>query len=275
LAVEDTLLYQNGTSNWTAKQFASVPEADATDLHAEQPCITIKLATKSKSLSKNLTRMTPSSQEGSGGIEYPLTTDHWPLTTPTPSPRLWGTALHACFEQITWLEQGLPDRVKLLDLVMPIMQDANSAAQVVDAFYASCELPEVRTTISLATYRNAVPEADRANMRWEVYNERRFWASLKPDILLHGSIDRLVLQYDDSDSKPRVVAADVIDYKSGVIESDEMLGTLVDYYAPQLAEYRKAVAVMYGLTDEQITTRLIFVQEGIVKLVPGGNKFPR
>jgi ATP-dependent exoDNAse (exonuclease V) beta subunit len=279
LAAEDVVLYKNGDSGWATKHFASVleePPKVSTDSRVEEPNVTIKLASKSKKSLKNLTRMTPSGQasgfglqasdqETTNNITYPLATDHWPLTTNRPSPQTWGTAMHACFEQVTWFEQGLPDRAMLLDLVMPIMRDAVSAERVVDAFYASCELPEVRAALSLATYRDAVPEADLANMRWEVHNERRFWASPKSDILLQGSIDRLVLQYDHSGPKPQVVAADVIDYKSGMVENDEMLGTLVEYYAPQLVEYRKAIVAMYGLSDDRITTRLLFVQMGIIR----------
>ncbi|MCL2120269.1 MAG: PD-(D/E)XK nuclease family protein, partial [Planctomycetaceae bacterium] len=288
LAVEDALLFQMGDSDWAAGVTAAVPatEHKAATGHrvAEEPDVTIQLGAKPKKSSKNLTRMTPSGQEGtsqasdfriqgseqqriSGGAD-PFDPHPSPSSlVPRPSALAWGTAMHACFEQVTWLEQGLPVREMLLELVRPIMQNVASAEEVVDAFYASCGLPEVCAALSLSTYRDAIPATKRSALRWEVHNERRFWATPQPGVLLQGSIDRLVLTYDDSGIKPRVIAADVIDYKSGQAANDETLDALVAYYSPQLAEYRKAITAMYGLADNQITTKLLFVQMGKIHLM--------
>jgi ATP-dependent exoDNAse (exonuclease V) beta subunit len=273
LTVEKTVLYQHGDRNWSTRHFASSP-AEPTQQESLPPTeqtVTIQLAAKPKRTSKNLTRMTPSGQEGAGGVEraslaYTTGSSHSPLTT-SHSPLDWGTAMHACFEQITWLENGLPERDKLLDLVTPIMRDTNAAVQVVDAFYASCKLPDVQTALSLGTYRDAVSVSNSSALRCEVQNERRFWAIPQSDVLLQGSIDRLVLLYDDSSPKPRVIQADVMDFKSNRVENDETLTGLVAHYAPQLAEYRKAVAAMYGLSNDQITTRLLFTEPGKIVTV--------
>ena len=284
--VENAVLYENGDSHWASQQFCDDERSHAeSDSPPTEQDVVITLAAKSKKTSKNLTRMTPSGQEGQlrvasgewqdsgkwldygqagiGGhgmtaLPSQLVTHGSQLVTRN-SQLTWGTAMHACFEQIAWFEEGLPEREKLLTHVTPIMQDTDSAKSLVDAFYASCQLSQVQSALSLETYRNAAPADKRASLRWEVHNERRFWATPQPDVLLQGCIDRLVLQYDDSGPKPRVIAADVIDYKSDKIENDGVLKVKVEQYAPQLAEYRKAVTSMYGLTNEQITTRLLFV----------------
>jgi len=272
-ADQQTVLYENGDKNWAVKQFGNGEQPDSgPSFDGEEQNRTIPLAAKSKKPSKNLTRMTPSSREGTGGVGFRIqasnfaSTEHSPLAT-LYSPLDWGTATHACFEQVTWLEQGLPERETLLGLVMPMMSNVNSATKVIDAFYASCDMPNVRAALSLETYRNTVSADKRSAMRWDVQNERRFWATPQPDVLLQGSIDRLVLQYDDSDAQPRVIAADVIDFKSDRIETDEELDARVEYYAPQLAAYREAVSAMYGLLNKQITTRLLFVHNGVVRTV--------
>ena len=289
LAVENALLFQCGDRDWTIKRFPSVSDEQTQQESAALPPeqaeknVTIKLAAKTKISSKNLTRKTPSGQEGEGRVasdQWRVASGEWQAgigglgMTALPSqlatcdsqlscsPLTWGTAIHACFEQVTWLEQGLPDRETLLALVTPIMTDADLAKAVVDAFYASCDMPEVHAALSSTTYRDAVPTSDRSALRWEVQNERRFWATPHHDVLLKGSIDRLVLLYDDSGKKPRVIGADIIDYKSDSIENDEVLNARVEYYAPQLAEYRKAVTAMYSLANERITTRLLFVRNG-------------
>ncbi len=284
LAVEDAELYCNdkGRRDWAVLQFGHVSGETTQDAPAVSPAehrVTIQLAQTPKNPAKNLTRMTPSGQEGTGGGDS--TNDIYTETTDAAREfgYRWGTAMHACFEQVAWLEEGLPDREKLLKLVSSIMPDAVSAGQVVDAFYASCEKLETRTVLSLDAYRrpretvesfdlqSAVHGADSPALRRVVQNERRFSVSPRPDVLLQGSFDRLVLLYDDSGPKPRVVGADVIDFKSDVIENDEKLDARVEYYAPQLAEYRKAVAAMYRLKNDWITTRLLFTAPGKVVAV--------
>jgi len=291
------ILYQHGDRNWAAesaeRETQSTKIKESSDLPKVEQYFTIQLATKSKKSSKNLTRKTPSGQEGTRGegrgmwdeereSHFPPHASRLSSLAPRPSPLTWGTAMHACFEQIIWLERGLPERDKLLEVVTPIMQDANAAAQVINAFYASCEQPEVLDALSLKTYERQwvrdknpassltprpSPLATSSALRWEVYNERRFWATPEPDVLLQGSIDRLVLLYDDSGPKLRVIQADVIDFKSNHIENDETLAALTEHYAPQLEEYRKAVTAMYGLTDDQITTRLLFTEPGKIVTV--------
>jgi len=297
LAVDDALLYTHGISNWGEQHFGAntsdntsvkttTQEADGTFAEG----IVIELAKKSttKNAAKNLVRVTPSSREGSQNTDetnvVPVAASKIMQAAQTDEALQyafrWGTATHACFEQITWLENGLPDRVKLFELVMPIMKNDFDATKVIDAFYNSCKTPATQVALSLKTYHSSSGQSDNAawqsavhcagdsaNLRWVTYNERRFSVVTKSGTLLQGIFDRLVLLYDTSGGQSKIVGADVIDFKSGEIENDEKLQQWVDYYAPQLTEYRRAVSLMYKLPSEQISTRLLFPSAGKIVVV--------
>jgi ATP-dependent exoDNAse (exonuclease V) beta subunit len=99
-------------------------------------------------------------------------------------------------------------------------------------------------------------------LRLVVRNEFPF-AYREGDCLMTGSIDRLVRLY----AGDQLVAADVIDFKTDVIESrgPKTLDAKTEYYRPQIDAYRRAVAAMTGLAPERIGARLLFVNPGIVQ----------
>ena len=298
LSLGDALLYTHGNSNWAVKQFGQTPAKtlaqESTDAIAtESIIVTLAKSPSSKKAAKNLVRVTPSSREGSRNADETNETLFGATIETTSEPVRaskimqaaqideatqlafrWGTATHACFEQVIWLENGLPDRQKLLECVTPVMQNEHEAAKVIDAFYASCELPDVQAALSLQSYHRPVDETDLpsavhcsgnpAAFRWEVHNERRFSVVTKSGTLLQGIFDRLVLLYETSGSRAQLVGADIIDFKSDKIDNETELREKIEYYAPQLAEYRRAVSLMYKLKHEQISTRLLFSNAGKV-----------
>ena len=289
LAIDDALLYTHGISNWGDQHFGAnvsddmsattMQEADGT--FAEGMVIELAKKPTTKNATKNLVRVTPSSREGLQNTDetnvVPVAASKIMQTAKTDdalqSAFRWGTATHACFEQITWLENGLPDRAKLFELVTPIMKNEHDAAKVIDVFYHSCKTPASQAVLSLKTYHSASDQSavhcagDPTKFRWVTYNERRFSVVTKSGTLLQGIFDRLVLLYDTSGGQSKIVGADVIDFKSGEIENDEKLQQWVDYYTPQLTEYRRAVSLMYKLPSEQISTRLLFPSAGKIGVV--------
>ena len=68
----------------------------------------------------------------------------------------------------------------------------------------------------------------------------------------------------------RVVAADVVDYKTDAVAQDAApnLDHLVAHYQPQIEAYRRAVAGMFRLDRTRIAARLVFVSPGVVRAVP-------
>jgi ATP-dependent exoDNAse (exonuclease V) beta subunit len=94
-------------------------------------------------------------------------------------------------------------------------------------------------------------------LRIVVENERAF-AVRHGGQLLNGSIDRIVWLY----AGKRLVAADVIDFKTDRVESEQTLAGKAAFYGPQLQAYRAAVCRMSGLAERQVLTRLLFVGDG-------------
>jgi ATP-dependent exoDNAse (exonuclease V) beta subunit len=135
------------------------------------------------------------------------------------------------------------------------------------------EFPAVARTLRRSFYESPTEDGLRRaiaagrggkQLRAEVRNERRF-AVRDQSRLLCGSIDRLALVYDSD----RIVAADVLDFKTDTVNSPERLSELVDHYRPQLEAYCQAVATMYRLSAKQITARLLFVSSGEMRCVRG------
>ncbi|MDR1492943.1 MAG: UvrD-helicase domain-containing protein [Planctomycetaceae bacterium] len=309
LSAEDSLLYQHGDANWIKKQFGEPTNETALETALETTSATeenvvIRLAAAPKNPMKNLKRETPSGMEGTFGelaefanVEEIAPRERKESVAATLSKRqaasserdrkqrdknlgmLWGTALHACFEQVEWLDRRLPDRERLTDVVRQITREQLDAAEILDAFYRSCEQPEIRAALSLATYRqpcgvlenphlhsavHCSEDAETPYLQWEVHGERRFSVLSQPDTLLQGSMDRLTLLYDARNNQRRILGADVLDFKSDRIADDAELTSRIQFYLPQLLEYQKAAAIMFRLSKEQISTRLLFTSVGRV-----------
>ena len=80
------------------------------------------------------------------------------------------------------------------------------------------------------------------------------------DTILRGTIDRLVVLYDDD----RPVAADVLDFKT---DQPSVIADRVAEYRPQLEAYRRAVAGLFHLEPARVSARLAFVQLGMIRAV--------
>ena len=85
--------------------------------------------------------------------------------------------------------------------------------------------------------------------------------------IMQGVIDRLVVW--SRAGKP--IAAEVIDFKfdgvgsdAGRAEEARIIAEKTAFYAPQLADYRRAVAQLFGLAADRITADLVFMRAGTV-----------
>ena len=219
--------------------------------------------------------------------------------TPTGgrSPRRWsrpgsfalGKALHACFEEVRWLDvDGKPNENLLRERLKALGCDASDVRRTLERFAEICETSFVKNLLSLSYYKDCnraaslndaessavslVPEI--AAPAWEVFRERPF-SFLSPDgRLWRGSIDRLVLLRDGG----RVVGADVVDFKTDRLsaqhvatpnagDSSSPFPRLPDAetlaaYRRQLEVYGAVVAAWYSLPAERVSLRLAFVSEG-------------
>ncbi len=187
-----------------------------------------------------------------------------------------GTLIHALFEQVDWLDDGAPDPLQLQRAALAMPAAGLDVGQQLAAFQDMLQMPAVSATLQRTFYqspedpglREALAAAGAGTPLQPVAcNERRF-AVRDEGRLLSGIIDRLVLLYHGD----QLVAADVVDYKTDSVTRDDpaQLDRLVEFYRPQLAAYRRAVAAIYHLPLRQICARLLFVSAGIVRNVEEG-----
>ncbi len=78
--------------------------------------------------------------------------------------------------------------------------------------------------------------------------------------LLSGAIDRLCLV----ERGGKVVAAEVLDFKTDELASQEASRERADFYRPQITAYKQAVAKMHQLTTDCVSARLVFLRTGVV-----------
>jgi len=252
----ETVLYEAGTPNWDTKAGG---EAIQHEMESPQ-LIDIRLKPDS-SVRRGLDRQSPSGLQG--GLTVDLAKQ---LTLETDLSRVRGTILHAWFETIEWLDGGEFDDAKLdaiarqkgglsLDLAevradfrKMLMHKTTSRILSQPAYddLAECGF-------SAATVRNL----GQGEKTLEVLRERRF-AVRDEGILLQGTIDRVVLIKQGN----RVVAADVIDYKSDRLKTAKAVRDTVEYYKPQMEAYRRAVEQLWGLEPSAVSVRLLFVERG-------------
>ncbi|MDO5308375.1 MAG: UvrD-helicase domain-containing protein [Planctomycetia bacterium] len=198
-----------------------------------------------------------------------------------------GTAIHAAFELIRWLDvDGMPSDDAILEIIGAILMDDTHTSETFARFKQICESPLTQRLLSLSTYRS--PSRERpafervascveapfvpGNYSWEVWRERPFSQLVDRTRLWRGTIDRLVLLMDGA----RVIGADVIDFKSDRFYDSE--GRQVDSngaplpppaetlaeYQKQLSYYGQVVQRQYRLPSEAVSLRLAFVSQGYI-----------
>jgi ATP-dependent exoDNAse (exonuclease V) beta subunit len=177
--------------------------------------------------------------------------------------------IHAFFEQISWLDEGVPSKAELAGIAERLNDAGLDVDQQLADFHAMLDRPAIRDALSRSHYESSANEArpwTRAGhdssipLAAEVHNERRF-AVRDQGKILSGIIDRLVLLRHHG----QVVAAEILDYKTdGVPEDDPpRLAESVEHYRPQVEAYRRAVAKMFRIPPENISAKLLFVTPGI------------
>jgi ATP-dependent helicase/nuclease subunit A len=181
-----------------------------------------------------------------------------------------GSAFHAWFEQIEWLDDGEPADEVLRHVGLRSGALQNEVAEWLPQFRAKLRNPRLREVLSRTAYLTGggAPWSNRpsvcdalANSKptIEVYRERPFAVRLR-DKLLSGTFDRLLLVRNGTPG--HIVAAEVLDYKTDALGSCDSQGVaiVVDRYRPQLAAYREAVSSMFDLPADRVITRLAVIE---------------
>ncbi len=261
----ETTVFEHGQADWHGRARAAgilrEPAAPAAAAAAEP--LAIELAPPPEQARRGLERVSPSGLEG--GHHVKLAT----AMNVEGGPALdRGTLVHAWFEQIEWLDDGLPDDAQLDRLARRSALGPAAVEQLKREFRAAVGRPEVAAALSRAYYEQpgdgtcaACAGPDLASPHHRVWRERPF-ALYEDGAILGGTIDRLTVLYDGS----RVVGADVLDFKTDALPpgAAAALAARVDHYRPQLDAYRRAVARQFRLDLSRVSARLAFVGLGVV-----------
>jgi ATP-dependent exoDNAse (exonuclease V) beta subunit len=208
---------------------------------------------------RHLPRASPSGMEGGDVVDVSL------LLRPVSSAgRDKGTAMHAFFECVAWLEDGEPDEATLLRAATRAGADERLSRGLIGEFRVA-----LGSAIGAALRR----ERYGAGGRLELLREQRFSVvDRRPETgqaaLLNGAIDRLVVRVD---AQGRAVEAEVLDYKTDAIGADdgERLRQRVEHYTPQVRAYKRAAAGLLGLDVSKVRGVLLFTGVGRLLAIEG------
>jgi ATP-dependent helicase/nuclease subunit A len=267
-AAEDSVLYRRGDLDWHAR-------CPSTDPSMRKPCsptagsdvepVRIRLADSAGPARRGWERIRPSGLAG----DFPVRIEDL-MTIGSDSPaRLQGRLMHKWFEQITWIEDPLPDDRHLHLAAREILSSPGSPrlnlARSMQRFRELLAAPCLQAMLSRTRYSGqqaaefpaaVTGQFSGGGLVAKVHNERGF-AFYEQDQLVQGFIDRLVLLYRED----RVVAAEILDYKTDIWEGTrpETFRDKATFYAPQIQAYRLAVARLTGLAVDRIAAQLIFL----------------
>jgi ATP-dependent exoDNAse (exonuclease V) beta subunit len=242
---------------------AGTPAAPPTGPTATDAGITLKpLANGTRRRGAAL--RTPSSAEGGRIVAAAALLD-----TGSQQAKEVGTLLHAWAEEIGW-PAVIPSDERLLAIAAEHPALAAQQKTLLADFCAMCDRPAVKAL--LAEPPAMLPEkfvargvaAGAADPR--LHREHAF-VLREAEGIMQGVMDRVVVW----SRAGRPVAAEVIDFKfdgvggdTSVAEQARLIAEKTAFYAPQLADYRRAVAQLVGLAPHCITADLVFMRSGTV-----------
>jgi ATP-dependent exoDNAse (exonuclease V) beta subunit len=276
VADPETILYQHGDAEWFRRPGVgkSAGAISATlDAAAKQQPVTVRLAATSGERRRGWERIRPSGLEGGSRVHLQHV-----FAAERSAAFLRGQLMHAWFEQIDWLDDGRPDERTLRRVAHDVLAGAGAANIDVDEqlarFNSLLDSPTVADVLTRRRYRNmdrlgfppaVATQLDSASPSPVARNEHSF-AMQYGGQLLTGFIDRLVLLQDDAET----IAAEVLDYKTDIFDASDpkQVAEKVEFYAPQVEAYRRAVAGSTSLPPERIAASLVFVDGDVVRRVP-------
>jgi ATP-dependent exoDNAse (exonuclease V) beta subunit len=269
----ETVVYERGDRQWFRQNLKTGPKKPREATHEEQEwpkraSFRVSLAPAAKRR-RVLERETPSELAHRAHVDLALR-----LGLESSRAVNRGSAFHAWFEQIEWLEDGQLEDADLRAVGVRTGAAENEVDEWLRQFRAKLENPRLRAVLSRAAYLSArdAPWAGRPEIAaelagappiLEVFRERPFAVRLR-DTLLSGTFDRLLLIRNGATR--RIVAAEVLDYKTDAVAASDpqAVANIVDRYRPQLSAYREAVRVMFGLPNQRVMTRLVVIEAGEV-----------
>ena len=158
--------------------------------------------------------------------------------TEQPTGADFGTKVHSCWEQITWLEKT------------PTLWLNNPQSDAQKVVASALQQPEVQELFTRHPYQ-------------EAYCEQSIEAITDKDEWMSANLDRLVITHD---SAGNVISAHIIDFKTNALDAtklEESYNMLQNKYLSQMKAYHKLVANAFTLPPESVTVSLISCPKGI------------
>lgn len=151
----------------------------------------------------------------------------------------FGTLVHACWEQISWLNEPLPTWVQ-----QPSLPEQKVVA-------AALRRPDVRALFTHQPGLSAYNEQAIA----AVHNAKQEWTN--------GTIDRLVLT---TDTTGKVIAAHIVDFKTNIPAAHEGFARfedwLLSHYEGQMLAYKKLICKAFDIPPHAVVVSLISCPKG-------------
>jgi len=159
-----------------------------------------------------------------------------------------GRLFHRLFECIEWVDAPPEEEV-----FAQVALDAGAAREELPAVNAELRSllgnPAVQAALSMPSVCEDI----------ELFRERPFLIR-EHDSILSGVFDRLVLFR----SGRNVRVAEVVEYKFDSLAGRAACEERFARYKPQLSAYRRAAMKLFGLPEESVTAKLLFVKAGEV-----------
>ncbi|MCA9211420.1 MAG: UvrD-helicase domain-containing protein [Planctomycetales bacterium] len=258
---ESTVVYETGDRNWFASKNANAEnvESEGSGDSVVTKRAPIRLRTPADRMVSGLS---PSSREGGGRVRL---ADR--LSLESSMGMLYGTLVHAWFEQIRWLGDfdTAKEKGRLMRIAQQIGFPQQEAENVWLQFRDSLKNAELETLLDRDRFAQTYLNRASAIAEVQVRNEQPITALLDGQVT-SGFVDRLVVAVDESGCPTGAV---IIDYKTDKLEADDTNSILrkVDHYRPQLKAYRRAISQMLNLDPASVSSYLVFLNVGRVKQV--------
>jgi ATP-dependent exoDNAse (exonuclease V) beta subunit len=258
-----TVAYECGDPKWheAMGRAPSLPAAPPS-VAGESAAASIRLRPSPERPLRNLDRRSPSSLEGGAKVQLSFA-----LRLDSAESLCRGTAIHAWFELIEWLDDGLPSAEALRSAAKRLGTPAHRLEEWLAMFRSAVAKPAVAAALSrkgrvsgdALAARFGKMAARLHNPQWVVYREKSF-AVRDGATILSGSIDRLVVLCEAS----QPVAAEIFDFKTDTVSPGDRaaMADRTAFYRPQLEAYRRAVTQMYGLESSMVAASLVFLNAG-------------
>lgn len=220
----------------------------------------VRFASAKEVSSGRLRRRSPSSLEGGDRIDLgELWGKGRAETGPGAAARDRGTAFHAMFEAVGWLDDGMPTEAALLQSLHDI--ESPDLKMWIDQFLVALR-GKSGEALKLARYSSRPGDPQiRREWRFAVRED----PTGKDPLVLEGQFDRVVFGLENG----RAVWAEVVDFKTDDVapgDTDE-LKKRAEFYRPQIEAYKRAAAKLLHLPERAVTAALVFCGPGeIVKV---------